>query len=484
MNKSLRIVCIAILIVLSASTLGAAQPAAPGGGTSPAASVPWKAKIVLANVDTSQVSAYFVGNQHYPLIAYTTDNGSVKYLMPGIGEPGDDCGAANAWHCGSLPGEITTGKTSHIAVYPFNNSFKIGVAYQPSGSWAIRVNAKEFSDDLDYLTYSNTDIVDLGIYAEEGGILPWHLLGPPSLIFDDSGNPHIAFILRYHSGGPDRLIYAHKTNGGVAPTTPCNPTDPGNLFQCDMIYEDSHRLSAFVSIVLNQSGDPRISYISFEDNSLRYAYPQTSALLHPNCGPGGNTWRCVTIEQSSTDVDFIGSTYLGPIEMAIGPNSPQFIYKATASDLNTYIRYAKFVSSGGNCGQDYALTSINPITYTLVYRWLCTSILWDTNNYPPYSSFSLKVDALDYPVIAFNYRNGTYYHLWLFYPAERSGGTPGAWHSTKIDGKDANTGYAAGLALTENGLGLIGYIELLEYEPTLKMAYQDGFKTYLPSVRH
>ena len=66
-------------------------------------------------------------------------------------------------------------------------------------------------------------------------------------------------------------------------------------FQCDIIYESSspNFISSSIQMVINNSGDPRISFFSGGNESVIYAYPNTA---HANCGPGGNTWRCITIE--------------------------------------------------------------------------------------------------------------------------------------------------------------------------------------------
>ena len=64
---------------------------------------------------------------------------------------------------------------------------------------------------------------------------------------------------------------------------------------------------------------------------LSYAYPQDLATYHPNCGPGGNTWRCVGISnmvQSASDMD-----------LAIGPNTTRL-----------FERTVKLTIPGGTAG--------------------------------------------------------------------------------------------------------------------------------------
>ncbi len=84
--------------------------------------------------------------------------------------------------------------------------------------------------------------------------------------------------------------------------------------------------------------------------------------------------------------------------------------------------------------------------------------------------------ALNWPTLA-NYQVG------VLYPAERTGGTPGVWEFDKADGRDIDTGYAVDLALSNDDLGLIGYVELEDYDPNLKIAYQVQDKAYLPFIK-
>ena len=210
---------------------------------------------------------------------------------------------------------------------------------------------------------------------------------------------------------------------------------------------------------------------------------QPNLNYHPNCGPG-NTWRRIVIEaEKPTNYFYIDGHEPPALDLAIGTASPHLIIKAWDGEYKTYIRYATYVGTGGNCGLDWARTSLFPPTYEEVYRWKCSSYPWDNQVSPPYLNFSLKVDSFDYPVIALNKWDGSFYDVGVLYPAERAGGAAGSWIWQRLDGTSMDTGKAVALALSKDDSALIGYAELEDYGPILKIAFQNIFKSYVPSVR-
>lgn len=479
MKRLLRIVCsIAILMAVSVDPLGAAQSASSGTGINPAAFFAWKAKMVNDDVTATGISVAFGGHDQQPLISYDDngDNGVIKFAIPALATPGN-CGVGNAWFCMNVPQSAAAGYTSRMAVYNFQDSFKVSWAYRDFSFDNIRLLTMEYRNDLLRLGNSiDVNFVEPAVFND--GYFDWTVMGEPSLVFDEVGNPHLALVMGW--GGWSRVMYAHRISG--TPTTPCN-FEADTHFQCDLIFEDNHPISDHVHLVLSASGAPRISFFSFADDSLRYAYPQASPGFHPNCGPGGNTWRCIIIETSSSDNNFYEGGNNPPVlDMAIGPASPHLIIKARNLALITYIRYAKFVGSGGNCGEDYAIFPGSPPTIELTYRWECSSYFWDNRAVQPYHSFSLQVDSLDYPVIGLSKPAGPYTEVGVIYPAARYGGT-GGWKYNKVDGRDIDTGKGVALALGQDDVGLMGYAELEDYGPNLKLAYQTGYKACLPSIR-
>jgi hypothetical protein len=82
---------------------------------------------------------------------------------------------------------------------------------------------------------------------------------------------------------------------------------------------------------------------------------------------------------------------------------------------------------------------------------------------------------------------GLSFNLSVTFPADRIGKGPNggncesgnSWEYIKVDGRGINTGKNAALAINDDGLGFILYIEDEEYSPNLKIAYQQR-NVFLP----
>ena len=479
MHRRLRMNCIiAVLMALSLTPFGVVESAS--SGTNPAVDVPWEVKTVNTNVNATKISVGLGGANQYPLISYDTDgdNGELVFAIPAILYPGN-CGVGNAWLCSTTPQSAADGLTSQMAVYNFQDSFKVSWVYQDFSFEYLRLLTREFrNSNLEDLGSTNLVFVNPSVFNDDD-YKDWLIIGPPSIVFDEVGNLHAALIMGF--GGTFQLVYAHRVSG--TPTNPCN-NDPVTHFQCDVIYRTPSSLSSDVHIVVTPSGEPRISFFNFADEGLKlmYAYPQSNPAYQPNCGPAIiKTWRCITIETSSPGNNFSAGAGDPPmLDMAIGPYAPHMIYKSRDTALNIHLSYATYVGRGGNCGEDYGLVLGGPPE--LMYRWNCSEFLWD-NADAPYSSFSLKVDSLDYPVIALNRLSALAYHVGLIYPFRRIGRPETGWVYDYIDGKDIDTGKGVALVLGKANLGLIAYAELEDFDPNLKIAYQEGFKVYVAAVR-
>jgi hypothetical protein len=222
-------------------------------------------------------------------------------------------------------------------------------------------------------------------------------------------------------GGEFMLVYAHKIN--TAPTTPCNNV-AGTRYQCDIILRKTTPAAIFkeAKLVLTAGNEPRISWLNVNPDSLMYAYPSPSILFHPNCGPGGNTWRCVSIKDSTVDLDFSVNGKTPRIDMAIGPGFPQMLVEAWNSEGKARFVWTKFVGSDGNCGADYVMT---PGGISLVNRWYCVWNVWDPNaDTPAFDQFALKVDSMNQPIIAMNRRINGLTYVGVLYYSERRGLPP------------------------------------------------------------
>ena len=429
-----------LIAILSLVTSASAEPAAPKEGKSQAAFVPWHASTVKVGVDVSNTLSIGLGGSHnYPLISYenfSDDQTRLIFYRPAVGEPGNMCGPD--WICTPIIGDAARYSYSRIVTYNYINSFKVGWAYEELPSTDLNLRTMEFTDDVVWTGSDiETTIVDFSAFPGPNPNQTGFLVGAPSLEFDEFGNAHIAFVMQY--GAVRKVMYAHKMPS--AATIPCN-LETNTRWQCDTIIEaaDPAHIGE-AHFVIDQENEPHILYTTFNGDiatgKLMLARQETSLLKHPNCGPGGNTWRCFQLDQAGPGNTIFHISRPQMIQMAVGPASPHVAYMVDDGLNNLDIRHAKFVGTGGNCGEDYALVGINPIKYELRNRWQCENITWiEGTTSPPYTSFSLQVDALDYPVIAAGYRltSNSYYHATLIYPSERRGLSSGWWYQD-LDGQ-------------------------------------------------
>lgn len=488
-NRRSVIALIAILCASSLFTRASAQPPSPQAVALSAAQVPWSVKTINPDTTARFVNvAYARQGSRYPLVGYTdanpTSGPAHTFLQfPAVGLVGN-CGTGEQWVC--LPNtsdQTALTRSSNMAVhdgflltkvswlvnkYPSDvltlNTFYLTPNLTISGELPYQETVVDFSD-LGYETSGTVDLLDHSV---------------PSLAFDSDGNPHMVFLL-HSSVGRDILVYAHKVEG--SPTHPCSDR-PDTHYQCDAIIYPTVdvRLSSYVSIVVNSGDTPYITFINITGQALYYAYPTASANLHPNCGPELNledkSWRCTVIETSDAAHPFLVDGTLPQVDVGVSNNKPHIIYRTTKNGIY-YIRYARYVGVSGNCGEEFNLLGGSG------YRWNCTDIMTQDAGEAMYFHFSLAVDSDNYPMIAYTWTGGEYHtpiHLWVLFPTERMGGG-GYWYWMKVDGGPINTAFGVDIALYKSGLGLIGYVEEEDYSENLRLAWQEGFPSYLPLVR-
>jgi hypothetical protein len=469
-----------MMVLLSTLTVGAASAVEPGVATNPWVSIPWKVTTWASNNNASEFGVAFGGSNENLLMDFYEPGFEEKtFAMPSnyLG----NCGPGNNWSCWHVPGWTTHPTVSEMATYTFTNSFKVGWLYQnPSSPGYIMLHYEEIRDDLQYVTTSPDKLMIDFYYLQEPSDV-WTLYFPPSMVYDNVGNPHIVLTIRT-STMHTKLIYAHKTIGGATPTNPCN-SEAGNLLQCDVIYSmipagSSGQIGLQPKIVLTTNNQPRIGFARTTDGyvHLMYAYP-TSNLLLANCGPNENTWHCLTIDSSNASFN------IHPwLDMAIGSGIyPQFAYQAKDPTNNnrTWIYHAEYVGSGGNCGY-IPLPDRN--------SWKCTQVVKvaDVIADADYvASYSIQVDPNDYPVIAHQYTSSDLspLRLELSYPSLRIGVEDGSWTHQVIDSGPYDTGDDVGLTLNELGMGCMAYLADKDYEPRIKLACQGPRALFLPLVR-
>jgi hypothetical protein len=299
------------------------------------------------------------------------------------------------------------------------------------------------------------------------------LVGTPSLKIKSGGQYEIAItILGSGDLYPYSLVYMHYVGGN---NTSCINT--GSPYQCDVI-DQSYGSGSMGTPSLQLADDGTVGISYYKSGEVRYAYPHTPVLLWPsNCGPGGNTWRCISI-YAGTPTGTVGKV----IKLTLGKTSSErgiaFTYDDQLIPVTLY--HADYVGSGGNCGWDLGAMGLAS------YKWRCEDIVYFYYLNPALTpSFSIDIDPDGYSVIAYDYAVSDLGNidLYITYPKARTGSADPGWIAQKIDGApvfNVDTGAQAAISLNSAGLGFISYLQEEMYElPDLKIALQ-GYSTFLP----
>jgi hypothetical protein len=232
----------------------------------------------------------------------------------------------------------------------------------------------------------------------------------------------------------------------------------------------------YASLDLDSNSNPWIAYYDATNN-----YPKLASY-------GGSAW----------------AFWRGPVDQPFLDTGKHVSFVLDDSDVahiayynatNVRLEYAKFVSSGGNCGYD----SLNG------YKWQCDGIegIGTPTGYRP---VSIALDGGGYPIIAYQDASGATLPAMLkvarpigaLGPPIPYSGNCGpltspppnprrSWQCDTVDGGSSNTDEAASvsLAVDSSGLAIIAYHEhrfmLPESSDRLKVAYQ-RWPVYLPLV--
>ncbi len=195
--------------------------------------------------------------------------------------PGD-CGPGSSWKCSTWSDpDLVPGTLSNMAAMPVVDTHIIKWVYSAEGY--IRGWSLELMNDMSFVGSQTTNLIQINKFGVS-------VVGPPSLV--QTGGKYRLAMTVLDSGDlfPHKLVYMYFT--GISNTS-C--TNAGSTYQCDVI--DSSYGSGSIgvpSLGLAGNGTVGIAYYKFGD--LKYAYPHSHSPIYPsNCGPGGDTWRCITI---------------------------------------------------------------------------------------------------------------------------------------------------------------------------------------------
>ena len=460
--KTLKIISLGLVLCVSAISVSAASPVAI------AANQHWNVQLFKSGEGgVKNLSTAFVGEFQYPILSYAkTGQHRIYWAHAATQVVAGNCGPNSAWRCDDwIITNLLPETVSEMAAFQGEDSHTIQWAYS-TGSM-IRGATLELNDDMSFIGASLQDLVQLSKF---GGTL----MGAPSLQ-TVQGHYRLAAVVRDSSDFYTHSLVYMRYTGDM--NTSC--LNAGSSYQCDVI-EQSYGIDSMgaPSLRVGRYGPVGIAYFK-SGEGLKYADPLT--FPYPTgCGPGGNSWGCITIYEGDA-TGAVGSV----ADLAFGQTrddrSIAFTYKDDILHLPLTLFNAQYVSSGGNCGAE-------SYSGTTVYRWKCRLIAFLGEfpvGYAP--SFSIDIDPLGYPVIAFDYggQEPTWpLFLYLAYPNARSGNSDPGWTLQPIDGvlAEVDTGALAAISLNNGGLGLIGYLQEEDYMlPDLKIAYQ-LFQIDLPLI--
>jgi len=436
-----------------------------------AANQPWSVQLIRSEESVRNLSTAFVGAFQTPMLSYSKVGSHYIYRAHAATSavPGN-CGPNNTWYCNQwFLSNLVPGTVSEMATMQIIDTHLIQWAFSTGST--IRGATLELSNNMSYATSSYQDLIQLNKF---GGVL----VGAPSLQIL-GGHYWLAATIR---GGGDfpvhQLVYMYFQGG--ASNTSC--INSGSGYQCDVIDESTgYDSMGAPSFKMDPYGTPGIAY--YKSNNLMYATPHTPTILYPsNCGPGGNTWRCVSILAGDAT-----STVGKVAKLGFGQEWFQkgiaFTFDNEMIPVTLY--YAKYVGSGGNCGADLNSSG------TIINKFKCEEVVYFNYLNPLETpSFSIAIDPQGFPVMAYNYSAGDYEptNLYITYPKARVGSGDPGWMVQGIDGVPAPyteiaTGAEAALSFNDAGLGFISYLQEEEsLPPDLKIALQ-YFKIYMPVIK-
>ncbi len=471
--KAKKVIFLTLVLALMMSTI--AVDAATLSAT--AANSPWTVQLLKGGEkDVKNLSTAFVGKmQTTPMLSYS--RAGLHRIYEAFPAPPDvtgNCGLNNTWYCTSYyDSELVPGTVSNMATGLYGpDTFGVKWVFQAGGY--LRGATVEFMNDMSYVTNNWENLIQLSKF---GGVL----VGTPSLQMV-GGHYRLAAIIRGGGDFPEySLVYMYYI-GNVANNT-CKAS--GFAYQCDVIATSvGYNSMGSPSFQMAPDGTVGIAYYYWYNGGgeLWYAYPHTNSIKWPsNCGPGGNTWRCISIFAGNHPSGTIGQV----VKFAFGPTGSDrgivFTYDDTLIDVTLY--HADYVGSGGNCGSDKTALG------TTTSKWKCTdvAILGDLASwYTP--SYSIAVDPQGYSVIAYNDDPEDLAPVFLYvaYPKARVGIPSPGWIAQEIDGvwqTEVATGAQAALSLNSAGLGFVGYLQEEDYVlPDLKIAWQP-FQIFLPLIK-
>lgn len=361
---------IAVVALILALTV---MPVAASG------SLIWRTATVDSSGDRgTHTSIAFHPTSGTPWISYY-DEGNKDLMVAHRVSSGGNCGPNDEWKCETVDSTGDVGRYSSIDVAPLD-IWKVGVAYYDVTNSALKF--AEYKCVLGSCSWSAVTI--------DGEGYEYY----PSIKYDASGRPHIAYSVIL--GGGDfplqELRFAYRKDSGGN----CGPGNSWYCYTVDSGYGSGTNYPyQYVSMEMTYAGSTLIPYIAYYDGT------NGDLMLARYVGGSGGSgcthasWSCQTIDGASADVGQSVSFEL--------TNAQYFAYYDAT---NGKLKYAYRVWAGeGNCGGgDFQCITIGDAASPAGAR-----------------SISLAVDGADNPLIAYRYGSGNVSQLRVAQPINAAG---------------------------------------------------------------
>lgn len=470
MRINFRMVIAVVVVILAVSSISASA----GYFIKTSANLPWRGQYFMDHEDgVKNLSTAFVGTYQIPMLSYSKvgSNNIFQAHMATSAVPGN-CGPNNAWYCTSWhDNALIPGTVSNMATLQIMDTHLIKWAYSASGG-TIRGATIELMNDMTPVTDDWQELIKISKFGST-------VIGTPSLQIVGGHFVMAATILASGDLYPYQLVYMHYI--GNFNNDSC--IDGGFAYQCDVIdFSYGAGSMGAPSLSISENGAVGIAYYKAgADNGVMYAYPHVSQIGWPsNCGPGGDTWRCISIYHG-TPTGVLGNVVKLASGQSLSESGIVFTYDDELIPVTLF--HADFVGAGGNCGFDFGPGGL------ATHRWQCDDIIYNYYLGPTETpSFSIDIDPEGYSVIAYDYREDDLANnnLYVAYPKARVGNPDAGWITQYIDGGsywDIETGAQLASSLDNAGRGFISYLQedFNEYPAInyIKIAYQ-LYQTHLP----
>ncbi len=273
-----------------------------------------------------------------PWISYWYSATNELRLARYVGVDGN-CGNGS-WYCytvgtGIYPTKpITGGMYSSLDFTP--EGLPVIAFY--GGAYGLTIRVARYTCPTILCSWTVTDLYDAYYFGGRGDL---------SLKVGSDGNARLAaYIPGFDFLGNKKygkLVYMQER--GDTSGTGCLT----NAWQCDTVEEGSTSggVGKHASLELYKYSspfsyiEPHIVYYDTQNKDLKYAYRPMVAM--GNCGPGGNSWTCQTIDSGGD----VGQYAVLAKDLSLSDKRWQIAYYDAT---NQALKFAYNVASGGNCG--------------------------------------------------------------------------------------------------------------------------------------